>query len=95
MEQVVQGDGRKTWKDTNPRRGASCCHNCPTQDNYKTRPVLPTPFIFGGFFGRYIYIYIEEKLYNALCEFELILEVCSSIICKAATKETKVQKLGT
>jgi len=32
MKQVVQRDGRKTWKDTEPRRGLSCCYDHPTQD---------------------------------------------------------------
>jgi hypothetical protein len=33
MKQVIQRDGWKTLKDTKPRRGLSCYHNCPTQDS--------------------------------------------------------------
>jgi hypothetical protein len=32
MKQVVPRDGRKTWKDTKPGRGLSCCYNRPTPD---------------------------------------------------------------
>jgi hypothetical protein len=30
----MQRDGRKTWKDTKPKTGLSCCtHNCPMQNS--------------------------------------------------------------
>ncbi len=32
-KQVVQGDGWKTWKNTKPRSGLSCCCNCRSQDS--------------------------------------------------------------
>jgi hypothetical protein len=32
MKQLVQRDGRKTWKDTKHKRGFSCYHNCLSQD---------------------------------------------------------------